>query len=122
MLCLGCLYEGTCLDSVRDDDAAFMDEYDDDFSENSGIETSAEWSYGFSLTSSGAFPIVYDATSDVVSEVRGDPERGSGESAHGVPTNEGIPASEGTAPHTASDSCGGGKGTSGGASTMGSSV
>lgn len=110
MLYLDCLYEGTCSDGVRDDDKASMD---DDLSENLGIESLAESSYDFSLTSSGAFPVGYDATA-VASEVCGDPERGSRESARGVPTNERASAPvEGTAPDTESDSWGVGEGTSG---------
>jgi hypothetical protein len=84
-----------------------MDWYDDDFSENLGIESSAEYLYDFSLTSSRAFPVGYDTPSSIAGEIGGDPERGS---------------AEGTASDTASDSCGVGEGTSGGASTMGDSA
>jgi hypothetical protein len=100
-----------------------MDWYDDDFSENLGIESSAEYLYDFSLTSSRAFPVGYDTPSSIAGEIGGDPERGSRESEQVVPTNEGVSApAEGTASDTASDSCGVGEGTSGGASTMGDSA
>lgn len=120
MLYLDCLYEGTCSDRVRDDDEASID---DDLSENLGIESFAESSYDFSLTSSGAFPVGYDATSGMAGEVFGDPERGSRESARGVPTNERASAPvEGTTPDTKSDPCGMGEGTSGSDSTTGDSA